>query len=72
MEVNDFYPFQIAVYFTLFVIGFQESFYRDISCVVLSGAFISRVFQLILVKLLVVFFFVFIIISQGSPLGFLL
>ena len=67
-----FYPFQIAVHFTLFVIGFQESFYRDISCVVLSGAFISRVFRLILVKLLVVFFFVFIIVSQGSPLGFLL
>ena len=38
----------------------------------LLGAFISRVVQLILVKLLVVFFFVFIIISQGSPLGFLL
>ena len=47
------------MYFTLSVIGFQESFYRDISCLVLLGAFISRVFQLILVKLLVVFFFVF-------------
>ena len=60
------------MYFTLFVIGFQESFYKDISCVVLLRAFISRVFQLIFVNLLVVFFFVFIIISQGSPLGFLL
>ena len=43
-------------------------------CLVLSRAIISRVFQLILVKLLIVFFCVcvFIIIRQDAPLGFLL
>ena len=45
------------------------------TCLDLLLAIISRVFQLIFVKLLIVFFFcvcVFIIISQDAPLGFLL
>ena len=43
------------------------------TCLVLLLAIISRVFQLILVELLIVFFVcVFIIISQDAPLEFLL
>ena len=57
--MTDFLSLSNRCVFYFFVIGFQESFYRDISCLVLLGAFISRVFQLLFVKLLVVFFFVF-------------
>ena len=43
------------------------------TCLDLLLAIISRMFQLIFVKLLIVFFLcVFIIISQDAPLGFLL
>ena len=41
--------FQIAVYLTLFVLN-------GISCLILLLAIISRLFQLILVKLVIVFF----------------
>ena len=46
-------------------------FLNGISCMILLLAIISRVFQFIIVQLLYVFI-VFIIISQGSLLGFFL
>ena len=53
------------MYLTLFVFVFLIKFFKKgISLVVLLLAIISRVVQLILVKL-----FVFIIIRQGAPLG---
>ena len=56
----------MAVYFSLFTIVFLIKFSNGLSCLVLLLAFIIRLFQLTLVKLLIVF----IIISQGPTLGF--
>ena len=43
-DLINFHPFQIAMYLTLFVIGFQESFWNSTSCLVLLPAVIIRVF----------------------------
>ena len=64
----NFHPFQIAVYFSLFFSLFFNKVFKTVSLVWLycGNQFISRVFQLILVKLLIVLCF-YNNKSRGTP-----